>query len=170
MKYFSTDNVTGQKNKVVVVGGVHANESFGDYTRERLVGSDLKAVELPKQAECHICPMVNPEGRFADYNRVTVEHISLDSNRYWDSPNCGGMDDIEVVGDLQGDVSNDLADLGLFENVCLDANGLLAFEALIVQAPEPTAVVSAVTAHGQIPAAKPNQSGKCAAPSQGMCS
>jgi hypothetical protein len=94
---------TAPKAKVVLVGGVHANETLGSFTLEGLldflVGDSLEAGVLRKQAEFYVYPMANPDGRFAGYNRSTVQRESLDPNRHWVPPNYDGLDDIEVVGD-----------------------------------------------------------------------
>ena len=91
------------KAKVVLVGGVHANESLGNYTLEGmidfLVGDSREAGLLRKQAEFYVYPMANPDGRHAGFNRSTVQHPSLDPNRYWTSPDYGGLDEVKVVGD-----------------------------------------------------------------------
>jgi hypothetical protein len=94
---------TAPKARVVLVGGVHANETLGSFTLEGLldflVGDTLEAGVLRRQAEFYVYPMANPDGRFAGYNRSTVQRESLDPNRYWVPPNFNGLDDIEVVGD-----------------------------------------------------------------------
>jgi hypothetical protein len=102
--YRITDpTVAGPKVKVGLVGGVHANETLGNFALEGLVNflvsDDLAAAILRKYADFYVYPMANPDGRFAGYNRSTVEHESLDPNRAWDPPNYGGLDDIKLVGD-----------------------------------------------------------------------
>jgi hypothetical protein len=99
----SDSGSTAPKAKVVLVGGVHANETLGSLTLEGLVdfllGDTVEAGVLRKRAEFFVYPMANPDGRYAGYNRSTVQHESLDPNRHWTPPNYGGLDDIEVVGD-----------------------------------------------------------------------
>lgn len=91
------------KKKVVLIGGVHANETLGNFTLEGLVdfliSDEAEAAILRKYAEFYVYPMANPDGRLAGYNRSTVQRENLDPNRYWIPPNYNGLDDIEVVGD-----------------------------------------------------------------------
>lgn len=91
------------KKKVVLFGGVHANETLGNFTLEGLidflVSDEVEAAILRKYAEFYVHPMANPDGRLAGYNRSTVQRENLDPNRYWIPPNYNGLDDIEVVGD-----------------------------------------------------------------------
>jgi hypothetical protein len=109
---------TTTKAKVVLVGGVHANETLGSFTLEGLLdfltGDTLEAGVLRRQAEFYVYPMANPDGRFAGYNRSTVQRESLDPNRYWVPPNYNGLDDIEVVGDAM------LLDTGANANYLID--------------------------------------------------
>lgn len=102
--YKITDSAaTSPKKKIALLGGVHANETLGNYTLEGLVdfllSDDIEAGLLRSYAEFYVYPMANPDGRFAGYNRSTVQNESLDPNRFWDSPNYGGLSDIKVVGD-----------------------------------------------------------------------
>jgi hypothetical protein len=98
----------------VLVGGVHANESLGNYTLEGmidfLIGESREAGLLRKQAEFYVYPMANPDGRHAGYNRSTVEQPSLDPNRFWSPPGYGGLDEIKVVGDAMLDDTTASAD------------------------------------------------------------
>jgi hypothetical protein len=101
------------KKKIALVGGVHANETLGNLTLESLVnflvGDSLEAGVLRKVADFYVYPMVNPDGRFAGYNRSTVQAESLDPNRYWSPPNYGGLDDVEAVGEaMLADTSADV--------------------------------------------------------------
>ncbi|CAN0377215.1 unnamed protein product, partial [Ectocarpus sp. 4 AP-2014] len=65
------------KAKIVLVGGVHSNETLGNHTLEAMVdyllGDTLDAALLRRRAEFYVYPMVNPDGRLAGYNRGTVE-------------------------------------------------------------------------------------------------
>ena len=112
--YKITDpSATGSKRKIGVMSGVHSNETLADFTLEGLVnfltGDDLEAGILRKYAEFYIYPMANPDGRYAGYNRSTVQNVSVDPNRFWESPNYGGLDDIKVVGDaLLADTGADI--------------------------------------------------------------
>jgi hypothetical protein len=109
----SDSSSTTAKAKVALVGGVHANETLGNFTLEGLVdyllGDTLEAAVLRKRAEFFVYPMVNPDGRFAGYNRSTVQQESLDPNRFWAPPDYGGLDDIRVVGEaLRADTAEDV--------------------------------------------------------------
>ena len=112
--YKITDSSTTEpKKKIAVISGVHANETLGNYTLEGLVdfliSSDPEAAMLRQYAEFYVYPMANPDGRFAGYNRSTVQHVTFDPNRFWDSPNYGGMSDIKEVGDaLLADTGSDV--------------------------------------------------------------
>lgn len=112
--YKITDpSVTGPKQKIALLGGVHSNETLGNYTLEGLVnflvGDDFEAAQLRKQVEFYVYPMANPDGRFAGYNRSTVQQVNNDPNRFWDSPLYGFMSDIKVVGDaLLADTGGDV--------------------------------------------------------------
>lgn len=102
--YKITDpNAAGPKKKIGLIAGVHANETLGNFTLEGLVDflltDDLEAGLLRQYAEFYVYPLVNPDGRIAGYNRSTVQNPTLDPNRFWISPNYGGLDDVEVVGD-----------------------------------------------------------------------
>lgn len=91
------------KAKVVLVGGVHSNETLGNHTLEALVDylieDSFEAAALRRRAEFYVYPMVNPDGRLAGYNRSTVEAPSLDPNRFWAPPNYGGQTEIAAIGD-----------------------------------------------------------------------
>ncbi|TWU29424.1 Zinc carboxypeptidase [Bythopirellula polymerisocia] len=101
------------KKKIALVSGVHSNETLGNYNLEGLVdflvSDDIEASLLRKYADFYVYPMANPDGRFAGYNRSTVQRESLDPNRYWVPPNYNNLDDIEVVGDaLIADTGGDV--------------------------------------------------------------
>ena len=70
------------RTDVVLAGGVHANETLGNYVLEGLVdfltGDAFDAALLRKYADFHVYPMINPDGRFAGYNRSTVANESQD--------------------------------------------------------------------------------------------
>jgi hypothetical protein len=92
----------GPKKKIVLLGGVHAQETLGNHTLEGLLNflasDDLEAGILRREAEFFVYPMANPDGRFAGYNRSTVQVPDEDPNRFWDSPDYGGLSDIDLVG------------------------------------------------------------------------
>ena len=64
----------------MLVGGVHANETLGNFTLEGLVdflvSDDLEAAQLRRYAEFYVYPMANPDGRYAGYNRSTVQFVN----------------------------------------------------------------------------------------------
>lgn len=102
--YKITDpDATGLKAQIVLLGGVHSNETLGNHTLEAmvdyLVGDTLDAALLRRRAEFYVYPMANPDGRLAGYNRSTVETPTLDPNRFWAPPNYGGQTEIKAVGD-----------------------------------------------------------------------
>jgi hypothetical protein len=99
----SDDGVAATKVKVVLVSGVHANESLASYVLEGLVdfvlSDDPEAQSLRRRAEFFVYPMVNPDGRRAGYNRTTVQYSSRRTNRNWKPPQYGGLDDIRIAGE-----------------------------------------------------------------------
>ncbi|MEN1678662.1 MAG: M14 family zinc carboxypeptidase [Planctomycetota bacterium] len=102
--YRVTDpSATGPKAKVVLAGGIHANETLGNYTLEALVdflvSDTLEAGLLRRSAEFYVYPMINPDGRLAGYNRGTVEDEFRDPNRSWDPPGYDGQPEVATVGE-----------------------------------------------------------------------
>lgn len=99
----SDPSSTLSKSKIVLVGGVHSNETLGNHTLEAMVdylaSDDLGAAILRQRAEFYVYPMVNPDGRIAGYNRSTVEQPNLDPNRFWASPNYGNQTEIEAIAE-----------------------------------------------------------------------
>jgi hypothetical protein len=101
--YRVTDPIgTPQRARVVLAGGIHANESLGNYVLEGLVnfltGSDFDAALLRKYADFYVYPMVNPDGRYAGYNRSTVANESQDPNRFWLPSSYGGIPEVGTFG------------------------------------------------------------------------
>jgi hypothetical protein len=98
---------TGPKQKIVLVSGVHANETLGNFTLEGLVdflvSDDLEAGQLRRYAEFYVYPMANPDGRFAGYNRSTVQRVNVDPNRAWNPPTYYDPDEVPVqtLSDIQ---------------------------------------------------------------------
>lgn len=90
-------DVTGPKKKIVLAGGVHANETVGNWTLEGLVdflvSDDLAAAQLRRYADFYVYPMANPDGRYAGNNRTTVQVGDVDPNRAWNPPNYVDPDD-----------------------------------------------------------------------------
>lgn len=120
------------KQKIALLGGVHSNETVGNYTLEGmidfLVGDSFEAAQLRKQAEFYVYPMANPDGRFAGYNRSTVQRVTQDPNRFWDSPLYGLMSDIKVVGDaLLADTGGDVDYFIDFHSTVSGKDGHFAF-------------------------------------------
>jgi hypothetical protein len=106
-------SAVGPKEKVVLISGVHANETLGNHTLEGLidflVSADPRAAELRKKAEFYIYPMVNPDGRFAGYNRSTVQHEDRDPNRYWTELKYDDMTDVKAIGEaMKADTGSDI--------------------------------------------------------------
>ncbi len=106
-------SAVGPKTKIALISGVHSNETLGNHTLEGLidfiVSDDPRAAELRKQAEFYIYPMVNPDGRFAGYNRSTVQHESRDPNRFWTEAKYADMGDIMAIGEaLKADTGSDV--------------------------------------------------------------
>jgi hypothetical protein len=94
----------GSKAKIVVLSGVHANETLGNFTLEGLVdflvSDDLAAAQLRRYAEFYVYPMANPDGRFAGYNRSTVQVPDIDPNRAWNPPSYNEPDDDTTLIDI----------------------------------------------------------------------
>jgi hypothetical protein len=115
---------TFPKKKIVLTSGIHANETLGNHTLEGLVdflnSDDLEASILRKYADIYVYPMANPDGRFAGYNRGTVEKVTFDSNRHWESPNYDGQSDIQVVGEAM------IADTGADVDYFIDFHSTVA--------------------------------------------
>ncbi len=80
---------------------MHANETLGNFVLEGLVdflvGTAPEAELLRKYADFYVYPMINPDGRFAGYNRSTVADESLDPNRYWAPSEYGGIAEVGAV-------------------------------------------------------------------------
>jgi hypothetical protein len=105
----SDETAGGPKSRVVLVGGVHANESLASFVLEGLVefliSDAVEARQLRRRCEFFVYPMVNPDGRRAGFNRSTVQYSSRRPNRNWKPPKYGGLDDIRLVGEaLRTDV------------------------------------------------------------------
>ena len=112
--YTITDSSeAGPKKKIVLLGGVHPNETLASHTLQGLidflVSDDARAAELRKQAEFYVYPMANPDGRQAGYNRSTVQHEDRDPNRYWSEFLYDDMDDIKAIGEaIKADTGSDI--------------------------------------------------------------
>ncbi len=94
------------KTKIVMVSGMHAQETLGNHaldgTIDWLLGNDSRAAELRKTAEFYVYPMLNPDGRYAGYNRGTVQNPNQDPNRFWSptgSNNWQSKPDIKLAGE-----------------------------------------------------------------------
>ncbi len=95
---------TGSKKKIVLGGGVHANETVGNWTLEGLVNflvsDDLTAAQLRRYAEFYVYPLANPDGRFAGNNRTTVQVGDIDPNRAWNPPSYTEPGDTSTLLDI----------------------------------------------------------------------
>ncbi len=103
-----------EKQIVVLMSGVHPNETLANHTLEALVdwliGDDTHAAALRRRARFLVYPMANPDGRFAGYNRSTVQHVDRDANRFWREDLWQDMPDIATVGNaLLKDPSRSIA-------------------------------------------------------------
>lgn len=101
--YQVTDpDATGDKKTVVLMSGVHPNETLANHVLEAtldwLVGDSANAAALRQQANVLVYPMANPDGRVAGYNRSTVQHVDRDANRFWREDLWQDMPDIAAVG------------------------------------------------------------------------
>lgn len=104
--FMITDGAAGgveDKEKVVILSGVHANETPASHVTEGLLlflaGESPEATELRRAAEFYVYPMVNPDGRYAGYNRGGVLHPRRDTNRFWHEDLYADMPDIQLVGE-----------------------------------------------------------------------
>ncbi len=92
----------GAKKTVVLMSGVHPNETLANHVLEALlnwlVGGSAHAAALRRQARILVYPMANPDGRAAGYNRSTVQHVDRDANRYWREDLWHDMPDIAAIG------------------------------------------------------------------------
>jgi hypothetical protein len=120
--YTVTDSdYTNSKKKIALVSGVHSNETLGNFTLEGLVefliSDELEAAQLRRYAEFFVYPMANPDGRFAGYNRSTVQHRNVDPNRAWNPPSyidpndvSPTLNDIQTVGEAMRDDTGEEVD------------------------------------------------------------
>jgi hypothetical protein len=96
------DEATGPKKTIVLMSGVHPNETLANHTLEALldwlVGDSDHAAALRRSARILVYPMANPDGRIAGYNRTTVQHVDRDANRFWREDLWLDMPDIAAVG------------------------------------------------------------------------
>ena len=103
--YRITDPESGvaDKERIVLCSGVHANEVLAGYVLEGLVdwliGDDPRAAALRREVEFFVYPMVNPDGRYAGYNRGGVQHPGRDTNRFWREDLYDDMDDIRQIAE-----------------------------------------------------------------------
>jgi len=85
----------------VILGGVHPNEMPASFALEGFLEELLSGrhQELLSSTRFIVYPMVNPDGRWAGYNRSTVQHEDRDANRFWKPELWKDMGDIGLVGD-----------------------------------------------------------------------
>ena len=121
--------------KVVLVSGVHANESPGNFVLEGLVdflvGDDDEAAELRRRAAIFVYPMINPDGRYAGYNRGVVQNDALGPNRHWRPPCYGGLHNLRVVGEA---MKADAAPADIVIDFHADAGGKSGHYAFVLPA------------------------------------
>ena len=101
--YQITDpEATGEKKTIVLMSGVHPNETLANHTLEStldwLVGDSEHAATLRQKARILVYPMANPDGRVAGYNRSTVHRVDRDANRFWREDLWHDMPDTAIVG------------------------------------------------------------------------
>jgi len=76
-----------EKMNAVFMSGNHSAEATAHWTLEGvvdfLISEDPRAAELRREIVFHVYPQVNPEGRWAGYNRASPEHPRLNHNRDW---------------------------------------------------------------------------------------
>jgi Zinc carboxypeptidase len=93
---------TGTKKTIVLMSGVHPNETLANHVLETLIdwliSNASHATALRQHARILVYPMANPDGRFAGYNRSTVQHVTRDANRFWRQDLWADMPDIATLG------------------------------------------------------------------------
>lgn len=86
------------KNTAVLVSGVHACETPGNWALEGavdfLLSADSDAALLRTWFDFYIYPMVNPQGRWAGYQRSQPEDPNLNTNRQWLTP--GALENVDA--------------------------------------------------------------------------
>ena len=99
------------KTKIVFAASMHAGEVLSNWALEGtvdfLVSDDPRAIELRKHAEFYIYPQTNPDGRFAGYNRSTINNPNVDPNGYWKPHRWQDKPDLKLTGEAM------LADLDI---------------------------------------------------------
>ena len=90
--------------RVVLMAGVHPNETPANHMMDGLlaflVDPDDPAAKLVRQnARILVYPMVNPEGRYAGYNRGTREFPDRDANRFWHEDLYQDIHEIRTVAE-----------------------------------------------------------------------
>ena len=114
--YQITDpSVTCKKKTIVLMSGVHPNETLANHVLEALldwlISDSSHAGELRQKARVLVYPMANPDGRVAGYNRSTVQFVDRDANRYWRQDLWQDMPDIAAVGNALLNDTQGKADL-----------------------------------------------------------
>ncbi len=93
----------GEKERIVFCSGVHANEVLAGYVLEGLiewlVSDDPRAAALRREVEFFVYPMVNPDGRYAGYNRGNIQWPDRDTNRFWREDLYEDMGDIRQIAE-----------------------------------------------------------------------
>lgn len=84
----------------VILGGVHPNEMPASFALEGFMEELFSGRHQGLLAKTRFVfyPMVNPDGRWAGYNRSTVQHVDRDANRFWKPELWEDMGDIGLIG------------------------------------------------------------------------
>lgn len=90
--------------RIVLMSGVHPNETPASHMMEGmmafLIDPDHPDAQFVRShAEVLIYPMVNPEGRFAGYNRGTREYPERDANRFWHPDLYGDFLEVRTIAE-----------------------------------------------------------------------
>gem|GEM_PF-5627437 len=107
----SSDIKLAHKKHIVLMTGVHPNESPANYVLQGAVNA-LTASPILERATIDVYPMVNPSGRAAGLNRTTLKHTDRDSNRVWREDLYRDMADIRSVAEaIQTNLNGQAPDL-----------------------------------------------------------
>jgi len=92
-----TNNSGFTKNKAILVGGNHPNETLGRFQLEGalawLLAGSAEAESLLDWFEFYVYPCTNPQGVWAGYTRSQPEDPTKDHNREWDT---GGLECVDA--------------------------------------------------------------------------
>ncbi len=89
--------------RVVLMSGVHPNESAGGWTLAAALGcltsDDPATRRLRERVTFDVYPLVNPAGRYAGLNRTTLDAMHRDSNRVWRSDLYAEVPSVRTVAE-----------------------------------------------------------------------